>query len=84
MSYSLPKLDKVPAHKENALSDELHDKIQDLLESRELGAHNTVWIHLRDGVSRGTITPGEAYDSIACGHVNPFLCSRKSAYSHLI
>lgn len=48
------------------------------------GLVSTVWIHLADGVSRGYITPMEAWDTLSLGYVVEYLLVRESAYSHLI
>jgi hypothetical protein len=44
----------------------------------------TPWIHLCDAVSRGTISPLEAYDTIELGYLPENLKIRESYYSHLL
>jgi hypothetical protein len=44
---------------------------------------STPWIHLVDAVSRGTISPLEAYDAIELGYLPENLKVRESYYSHL-
>ena len=68
---------------------ELWDKIDNILKEANRNQEPrtgffTEWIHLRDCVARGVVTPGEAYDAIKLGYVPSFLCVRESRYSHLI
>lgn len=65
------------------LSDALYSKCMDM--ARKNPGHSaTPWIHLADAVSRGTITPLEAYDAIMLGRLPEFLTVRASLYSHLL
>ena len=43
-------------------------------------ANITQWIHLTDAVERGSITPFEAWDTIAMGYVAEHLKVRDSRY----
>jgi hypothetical protein len=49
-----------------------------------LGPSATQWIHLADAVSRGNISPMEAYDAVNVGYVPENLKVRESKYFHLI
>jgi hypothetical protein len=44
----------------------------------------TPWIHLADAVSRGTISPLEAFDALEMGYLPEHLKVRASAYSHIL
>ena len=69
------------------ISDELYSKIDEILfrdvVGMSLGEKNR-WIHLRDAVNCGTVTPMEAYDCVAAGFVPEHLLVRDSNYSHLV
>ena len=68
-------------------SDELYSKIDRILFDNimTMPLYNKIkWIHLRDAVDCGTITPLEAYDCISLGYVAEHLTVRKSRYSHLL
>ena len=67
----------------NPLSDELYDKIMEKAKEKP-GLESRQWIHLADAVSRGTITPMEAYDSLALGYVPSFLITRYSVYMNTV
>jgi hypothetical protein len=80
MSYYIPKEDgNYPPVNSKFLSDELYDKILEM-QNRELGAWSTQWIYLADCVSRGTISPSEAYDTLNLGYVPEHLTCRESLY----
>ena len=61
------------------LSNELYTKIMSMTNDYDI-AYNTQWIYLADCVSRGTITPIEAYDCISLGYVPEHLTIRPSLY----
>ena len=67
----------------NPLSDELYDLI--MKKAKEDSGYNaTPWIHLADAVSRGTITPLEAYNALFLGYLPEYLTIRCSNYQHLL
>lgn len=71
---------KYPARIPGRLSDELFDKLQAVYRA-EKGHRVTPWLHVEDGVSRGTISPMEAYDALALGYVPVYLYVRESYYA---
>lgn len=80
MNYYIPREDgNYPPVNHELLSDELYDKILEM-QNRKLGAWSTQWIYLSDCVSRGTISPMEAYDILELGYVPEHLSCRKSLY----
>lgn len=69
------------------VSDELYDKsIGKLNRNPEKFSwyYKTCVIHLIDSVSRGYITPLEAYDALAADYFPEHLTVRKSRYQHLL
>ena len=68
---------------QNHLSDELYDKCMEMAKKNP-GPVATPWIHLADAVSRGTISPMEAYEAINIGYLPEYLKVRESAYCHLL
>ena len=76
-----------------ALSYELYSEIEKILfvdppnnmepANLSLGCKNR-WIHLRDAVNCGTVTPIEAYDAIKLDYVPENLTIRESNYSHTL
>ena len=67
----------------NPLSDELYNLLMDKAKANP-GYPARKWIHIADGVSRGTITPLEAYDAVVLGYCPACLEARESAYQHTI
>jgi len=69
------------------VSDELYDKTIGML-NRNPAAYSDRYknciIHMIDSVSRGYITPMEAYDAIEAEYFPEYLKVRKSNYSHLL
>ena len=70
-------------YKHGILSDELYLKIDKILFDGNYPFKDQ-WIHLRDAVNCGTVTPLEAYDAIDTGYVPEYLLTRESNYSHLV
>lgn len=75
----------------NRLSDELYDAIEEMKytitangQKIPNGPSSVVWIHLADSVSRGYISPMEAWGTIRLGYVAEHLIVRESKYAHLI
>ena len=83
-SISPEEYRKIPPIKNPCpLSDELYCQL--MLKAKENpGLAATPWIHLADAVSRGTVTPIEAYDCILLGYVPSPFDLRDSLYSHLL
>lgn len=77
--YFTPTATKYPPIKENALSDELYNKLMAKAKSNP-GGEATIWIFIADAVSRGTITPLEAYDALNLGYLPENLSVRESKY----
>lgn len=69
----------IPPVNPDLLSDELYDACMDMAK-KNAGYGATSWIHLADAVSRGTISPLEAYDAIALGYLPSVLTVRESLY----
>ena len=69
-----------PVLKENnPLSNELYDLL--MAKAKSNPGHSAIkWIHIADGVSRGTITPLEAYDALQLGYCPEWLKIRESDY----
>lgn len=70
-----------------AISDELYDAIEKMKYDQEglpLGPIATQWIHLQDAVDKGSISPAEAYETVALGYVAEHLKVRRSRYEHLL
>ena len=69
------------------VSNELYDKSIGVLNQDPLrfsaGYKNRI-IHMIDAVSRGYISPAEAYGAIEASYFPAFLEVRNSAYAHLI
>lgn len=61
------------------LSDELYDQLMSMAKKNQ-GPGAAPWIHIADAVSRGTISPMEAYDSIRLGYCPEHLKIRESDY----
>lgn len=73
----------------NLVSDELYNKSIGWLNNTKEGmnqslGYKTRIIHLIDAVSRGYITPLEAYEALESKYFPIHLELRKSAYQHLI
>ena len=69
------------------VSDELYDKSIGMLNKepwKYTYHYKNCIIHMIDSVSRGYITPMEAYDALKENYFPEFLKVRKSNYSHLI
>lgn len=69
------------------VSDELYDKSIGKLNRDPCGyslGYKTRIIHLIDAVSRGYVTPMEAYDALNADHFPAYLEVRDSAYAHLL
>jgi hypothetical protein len=83
-SISPEEYRKIPPIKNPCpLSDELYSQL--MVKAKENPDHAaTPWIHLADAVSRGTVTPMEAYDCIILGYVPSPFDLRDSLYSHLL
>ncbi len=62
---------------------DIYDKCMEKA-SNEMGTGATKWVHLADAVSRGTITPLEAYDALEVSYFPECLTVRESMYSHLL
>jgi hypothetical protein len=84
-------MEKIPkVLSSDVLSDELFNDIYDkymqkAAENPGTGADQaTPWIHLADAVSRGTISPLEAFDAIELGYLPENLKVRPSKYYHLL
>ncbi|MCK9575346.1 MAG: hypothetical protein M0R51_05265 [Clostridia bacterium] len=73
----------IPKTQDNLLSDDLYFKCMDMAK-KNMGDGATPWIHLADAVSRGTISPMEAYDALSLGYLPEQLTVRDSMYSHLL
>jgi hypothetical protein len=73
----------IPSVHEGKLSDELYSACMEKAKENA-GPGATSWIHLADAVSRGTISPMEAYDAIEAGFLPETLKVRKSLYYHLL
>ena len=69
------------------VSDELYDKSIGELNANPL-KHSAEYkycvIHLIDSVSRGYITPAEAYEALAAPYFPEHLLIRPSLYQHLV
>lgn len=76
-------MNKIPKVQDGLLSDALYDECMRMAKEN-MGSSATQWIHLADAVSRGTISPMEAYDAIALGYLPGNLTVRSSYYSHLL
>ena len=63
----------------NPLTNELHDKLMTKAKFNP-GYSAIQWIHIADAVSRGTITPLEAYDALRLGYCPENLKVRESDY----
>lgn len=74
---------KIPPVQHHLVSDELYDKCMEMAKKNS-GPGATPWIHLADAVSRGTISPLEAYEAIYMGYLPEALRVRESAYCHLL
>lgn len=59
------------------LSDELYMKLMDM---HKQTYDPTQWIYIADCVSRGTMSPMEAYDCIKLGYLAEHLSMRESLY----
>ena len=70
--------------KPELVSDALYDATIGVLATTDTYQRKTSWIHLIDAVSRGYVTPLEAWDAVALGYVPERLLTRDSAYCHLI
>ena len=70
--------------KPELVSDALYDATIGVLDTRDTYQKKTSWIHLIDAVSRGYVTPLEAWDAVALGYVPEHLLIRESAYCHLL
>lgn len=82
MIKAIPK--SIPPVIEGRLSDELYDALMAMARKNPGFSGATPWIHLADAVSRGTISPVEAYDALALGYLPMHLEARNSNYSHLL
>lgn len=76
---------KIPAviKENNPLSDELYDALMNKAKENP-GYCARKWIHIADAVSRGTITPLEAYDALTLGYCPENLTVRESRYMETI
>lgn len=79
----MPIINSIPKIQHGLLSDSLYDACMQKAKEN-IGAGATNWIHLADAVSRGTISPLEAYDAIEAGYLPENLKIRESAYYHLL
>lgn len=73
--------------KPELVSDELYDKSIGKLNKNPMDYsyyYKTCIIHLIDSVSRGYITPAEAYDALSVDYFPEYLTVRESAYMHLL
>jgi len=77
------KMVTIPPVQHHLLSDELYDKCMEMAKKNS-GPGATAWIHLADAVSRGTISPLEAYEAIRVGYLPEVLKVRESMYAHLL
>lgn len=66
------------------VSDALYDATIGKLRVTDNHQFKVSWIHLVDSVSRGYVTPMEAWDAVALGYVPEHLLTRESLYSHLV
>jgi len=69
------------------VSDELYNKTIGEQNSNPEGytlEHKTQVIHMIDAVSRGYISPMEAYDAVTLGYVPAVLLARPSKYQSLV
>lgn len=81
MARNIPPV--IASTHEGHLSDELYFAC--MAKAKEhMGLGATPWIHLADAVSRGTISPMEAYDALEAGFLPENLKIRKSLYYHLL
>lgn len=71
---------------EGRLSDGLYDAVDKMKYENGMptGQISTQWIHLADAVSRGTISPLEAIDTMKLGYIAEHLKVRESKYQHLL
>ena len=80
-------MDKLNKRQPSLVSDDLWDasigKLNKNPEKYSLG-YKTRIIHMIDSVSRGYITPMEAYDALKADYFPSFLEIRPSSYQHLI
>ncbi|MFA7143201.1 MAG: hypothetical protein WC175_04395 [Candidatus Dojkabacteria bacterium] len=74
----------IPSIKQNALSDQLYDACIAKARENPGPEGTTPWLHLKDAVDRGTISPMEAYDALEAGFLPEHLKIRKSLYYHLL
>ena len=71
----------------NLVSNELYDKSIGKLNKDPLNYshhYKTCIIHMIDAVSRGYISPMEAYDALNAKYFPEILIARRSAYQHLL
>jgi hypothetical protein len=73
----------VPPVQPHLLSDKLYNECMKMAKKNS-GPGATPWIHLADAVSRGTISPLEAYEAIRVGYLPEVLKVRDSKYNHLL
>jgi hypothetical protein len=84
MSYFIPSRSLKPIPKIlNKTPDELMSKITKMQNS-QLGEWSTQWIFLNDCVSRGTISPMEAYDALDLGYLPEHLKGREGHYEQML
>ena len=75
---NIPKIPPV-IKDNNPLSDELYDRL--MAKAKANPGYSAIrWIHIADAVSRGTITPLEAYDALRIGYCPENLKVRESDY----
>ena len=77
-------LPKPPPIIPERVSDELYDKSIGMLKLGSSLAYKTRIIHMVDAVSRGTITPMEAYQALDADYFPIALETRESAYAYLL
>lgn len=80
-------MEKLAKHIPGRVSDELYDKSIGMLNRNPLkydADYMNCIIHMIDAVSRGYISPMEAYEALDAEYFPEHLKVRRSAYQHLV